>query len=67
MLLVTGGDSGTLFAPLPLCDFVWVLLVWLRLGSSLFVLPFPLCWVLCLMELARVFIVKQFIGTGYDQ
>lgn len=25
----------------------------LRLGFSLIVLPFPLCWVLCLMELAR--------------
>ncbi len=54
MRLVTGGDSGTLFAPLPLRDLVWVLLVCLRLGSSLFVLPSPLCWVLCFMELARV-------------
>jgi hypothetical protein len=26
----------------------------LRLGSSLFVLPFPLCWVLCFMELISV-------------
>jgi hypothetical protein len=54
MPLVTDGDSGTLFAPLSLCDLVWVLLVCLRLGSSLFVLPSPLCWVLCFMELARV-------------
>ncbi len=39
-----------------LSDSLWVLLFWLKLGSSLFVLSFPppFCWVLCFMEFARV-------------
>ncbi len=45
---------GALEHDLFLYDLVWVLLLRLRLESSLFVLPLPLCWVLCLMELARV-------------
>ncbi len=47
-----------LFKHLFLCslsDSLWVLLFWLRLGSSLFVVSFPpFCWVLCFMEFARI-------------
>ncbi len=33
--------SGTCFVPVPFCDPLWVLIFWLRLGSSLFVPSFP--------------------------
>ncbi len=39
---------------LPISDHFRFLHIWLRLGSSLFVLPFPPCLVLCLMMFARV-------------
>jgi len=41
-------EFGTDFVPLHLCDSLWVLLFWLRLWLL------SLCWVLCLMELARI-------------
>ncbi len=36
MLLASGGGFGTLFVPMPLCDPFYILLLWLKLGSSLF-------------------------------
>jgi hypothetical protein len=41
MLLATRGGFGTLFVPLSHSDPLWVLLFWLRFGSSLFVPSFP--------------------------
>jgi hypothetical protein len=53
------GGSVTQVVHLPLCDPLWVLLLWLELGVllgplSVFVLSFPLCWVLSLMTFARI-------------
>jgi len=41
MVFMIGKGFETQFVPLPFCDPLWVLQFWLRLGSSLFVLPFP--------------------------
>jgi hypothetical protein len=51
--LATDGSSGTQVVHLPLCDPLWVLVLWLELGVLLGLL-FPLCWVLSLMKFARV-------------
>ncbi len=53
MFLVIGGAFETWYVPLPLSDLLWVLLCWLRFGSSLFLL-FPFCWAFCSMEFARI-------------
>jgi hypothetical protein len=55
MLLVTSEGFGTQSVPLPLYDSLWVkVFFWLRLQSFVFVVFSPLCWVLSLMEFARV-------------
>ncbi len=55
MLLVIGGGFGTYFIPLPLCDpQVWFSCVlWFGFGSIIFVLPFPLHWVLRFMNFTK--------------
>jgi len=39
---------------------------WLGLGSSLFVLPFPLCWVLCLIKLVRFHHLESLLRYRFD-
>jgi hypothetical protein len=39
---------------------------WLGLGSSLFVLPFPLCWVLCLIQLVRFQHLESLLRYRFD-
>jgi hypothetical protein len=38
----------------------------LGLGSSLFVPPFPLCWVLCLIQLVRFHPLKSLVRYRFD-
>jgi hypothetical protein len=40
MLFAIGGGFGIWFVLVPLCDPLWVLLFWLRLGSSFYVPSF---------------------------
>jgi len=56
MLLVTSGGFGTYFGLLAFCDpRIWFFYVlWFGFGSFIFVLPFPLHWVLCFMNFTRV-------------
>jgi hypothetical protein len=39
---------------------------WLGLGSSLFVLPFSLCWVLCLIQLVRFQHLESILRYRFD-